>query len=356
MNQEELTKLNIGQNLDDLTNLDPRGYGVSRILYKGAREYTKRPLTLNFAEQLINIIKKDDIVFIMVGFVLLPHKKAEMDGINGAMLLARALYHAFGAKAVIVCPADNLIAVKNMAYDMGLHLYTDIEELKQYPISMGVITFTKNQSQALSQSENLVKIYGLPKAVIAIEAPGSNSIGVYHNATGLNMSEYEAKTDVFFQFLKDKGVKTFAIGDLGNEMGMGTIKDHIAKYIPYAKATACRCGCNGGILAKTASEVILTATVSDWGAYGVIAALSFLLNKDSIMPTPELVGQTMITASRCGMVDMYGDLIPSVDGFDKQTVMTIVSLMRECISYAPKLKETCATWFQKTIELGFFDN
>ena len=34
MTQEELTIENIGQDLDDLMNLDPRGYGVCRILYK----------------------------------------------------------------------------------------------------------------------------------------------------------------------------------------------------------------------------------------------------------------------------------------------------------------------------------
>ena len=33
MTQKELTDLNIGENLDTLANLDPRGYGVCRILY-----------------------------------------------------------------------------------------------------------------------------------------------------------------------------------------------------------------------------------------------------------------------------------------------------------------------------------
>ena len=36
MNKTELTKLNVGYNLDWLMNLDPRGYGVCRILYDGA--------------------------------------------------------------------------------------------------------------------------------------------------------------------------------------------------------------------------------------------------------------------------------------------------------------------------------
>ena len=40
MNKTELTKLNVGYNLDWLMNLDPRGYGVCRILYDGAIKYT----------------------------------------------------------------------------------------------------------------------------------------------------------------------------------------------------------------------------------------------------------------------------------------------------------------------------
>ena len=44
MNQEELTIFNIGENLDSLMNLDPRGYGVCRIVYSAAREYTGEPL------------------------------------------------------------------------------------------------------------------------------------------------------------------------------------------------------------------------------------------------------------------------------------------------------------------------
>ena len=40
MTKEELIEYNVGENLDSLMNLDPRGYGVCRILYKGSRDYT----------------------------------------------------------------------------------------------------------------------------------------------------------------------------------------------------------------------------------------------------------------------------------------------------------------------------
>ena len=90
MKQEQLTIFNMGENLDNLMNLDPRGYGVCRILYSAAREYTEEPLTTNAAKKLVETLKEGDLVYIMTGFVLLPFKKAEMDGIVSSLLLARS--------------------------------------------------------------------------------------------------------------------------------------------------------------------------------------------------------------------------------------------------------------------------
>ena len=42
------------------------------------------------------------------------------------------------------------------------------------------------------------------------------------------------------------GVLNIAIGDLGNEIGMGAIRETLERYIPYAAPNACRCGCGGG--------------------------------------------------------------------------------------------------------------
>lgn len=47
MNRDELEKRNVGENLDTLMNLDPRGYGVCRILYAGSRKATGEPLTMH---------------------------------------------------------------------------------------------------------------------------------------------------------------------------------------------------------------------------------------------------------------------------------------------------------------------
>ena len=353
MTQQELTLLNLGDNLDNLSNLDPRGYGVCRILYPAARTFTGSPLCVNAALKLCETVKEDDLVFIMTGFVLLPFKKAEMDGIVSSVLLARSLVLAFGAKPVIICPEDNVEAVKALASVIGLHLYHSIDEVKEYPISMAVIPFTKDADNA-SECADVILAHGEPSAVISIEAPGANTVGKYHNATGLDVTELEAKMDVLFEKLQDKGILNIAIGDLGNEIGMGAISEHLHKYIPYASENECRCGCGGGIAVRTAADNIITATVSDWGCYAMIAAIAYLKKDIDILHTAEMEADAMTAAARSGMIDMYGWLIPAIDGFGKSMNMSIVNLMRECVSYSIKLEKTCETWFEKVIEKGFY--
>ena len=193
MTRDELEKRNVGENLDALMNLDPRGYGVCRILYAGSRAFTGEPLTMHAAQVLCDSIKENDLVYILVGFVLLPHKVPEMDGTVSAMLLARALVMAFNAKPIIVCPADSVQAIEKCAAVVGLHIYEDLDTVQELPLSMGVVAFTKDKAAAPAQAEALAA--RKPAAVISVEASGANALGVYHNAVGKDVTEMQAKSE-----------------------------------------------------------------------------------------------------------------------------------------------------------------
>ena len=355
MTQRELTVRNLGQSLDDLANLDPRGYGVCKILYKASRELAGGPTCMAAAQKLVSTVKAGDFVYIMTGFVLRPFKKAEMDGIVSSLLLCRALVKAFDAKPVIICPRDNYEAVKALATRVGLHLFEDMDALREMPVSMGVICFTKDVNEAEKQADEIIA-KATPTAVISIECPGANEKGVYHNATGLDVTELEAKQDILFEKLQAKGILNIAIGDLGNEIGMGAIKETLNTYIPYAREGACRCGCEGGIAVKTKADNLITATVSDWGCSAMIASIAYLLGDIEIMHTADLEEKAMETACQNGMIDMYGWLIPAIDGFGLDINKSIVTLMRECVRSALSLETTCKTWFEKVEELHFLDD
>ena len=354
MTQQEITLRNLGQSLDDLANLDPRGYGVCKILYPASRALAGGPTSVNAASQLVNTVKEGDVVLIMTGFVLRPFKKAETDGIISSMLLCRALVKAFGAKPVLVCAEENYNAVKAMAGVVGLHLFENDEDFFSIPVSMSVVPFTKDAAKAPEMAEEIIARFS-PKAVVSIECPGCNEDGVYHNAVGLDVTPLEAKQDVLFEKLQERGLLNIAIGDLGNEIGMGAISETLNRYIPYAAKGACRCGCGGGIAVKTRADHLITATVSDWGCYAMIAAMAYLMENIDIMHDAELEKRTMICACENEMIDMYGWRIPAIDGFGTEITLPIVSLMRECVKSALSLKTTCKTWFEKVEELKYFE-
>ena len=355
MNQEELTIRSIGQNLDDLMNLDPRGYGVCRILYDESRRLAGEPVTVHAAKKLIETVREGDEVLILTGFVLTPSLCAETDGIVGAMLLARALEKAFRAVPVLVCPEENVPAVRAVAPLVGLHLYGTVGEAKRFPFSMACLTFPKEESKASARANEIIA-EGLPAACVSIEFPGANARGVCHNAVGRDVTALEAKAGVLFEKLQDLGVPTIAIGDLGNELGLGALGEHLLTYVPYAAPGGCQCGCGGGLAAATRAETVLTATVSDWGCDGMVAALAFLLKKPEVLHDGELLGEVIRTASRCGMVNMDGSLTPAVDGFGVKMNVLILELMRECVTYALDYESygPGRTWFDKVLALGFF--
>ncbi len=343
MTQKELTVLNLGQSLDDLANLDPRGYGVCKILYSAARKKTDKPLCMNAAQKLIETVKPGDFVYILTGFVLPPWNKAETDGVVSSVLLCRALVKGLGAKPVLVCPEECREAVQEMSACAGLHLFEDLNQLKQVPASMGMEIFTKDAVEAAVQADRLIAA-AKPAAVVSIECPGCNSKGVYHNATGVDVTAIEAKQDVLFEKLQKLGILNIAIGDLGNEIGLGSIAETLNTYIPKGETI--------GVHTKT--DNLITATVSDWGCYAMIAAMGFLLEDPELMHTKEMEQQVLTCASRCGMIDMYGWLTPAIDGFGLNIMLPIVELMGSMVKRALELRETCKNWFDQVEGLGYF--
>ena len=208
-----------------------------------------------------------------------------MDGTVSAMLLARALVMAFNAKPVIVCPSDSVQAIEKCAAVVGLHIY-------------------KNLADAPAQVAELAA--RKPAAVVSVEASGANTLGVYHNAVGKDVTEMQAKSEALWDLLRTQGVPNIAIGDLGNEIGMGTIADHIKKYVPFTDKGECQCGCGEGILSATKADNIITATCSDWGCYGLMAALAYLKKDMEILHHEEMESEVMRVAARNGFIDMTG--------------------------------------------------
>lgn len=352
MNKKELTLLNIGDDLDSLMNLDPRGYGVCRILYDGARRFTGEPLCVNGAKGLVNNVKKGEKVFILTGFVLLPWNEAETDGIISSAIFARFLINAFGAKPVMIVPEQCTKAIISMSRVLDFEVTTDIDNIPDGAVC--IVEYTKSKDEEEKQADEILS-HGLPCAIISNEAPGRNKNGYYHNAVGVNTTDYEAKYDVLFKKCQKLGIYNLSIGDLGNEIGMAAIEEHIRKYIPYAEEGGCKAGTGFGILSDTAADNIITATCSDWGCNALMAATAFLLGDMSLFHSIEDQASAMDAAAGAGMLDMYGKARPYIDGIGKNINLPLIAMMKSIIEYPSTVEDKTAEWFSRTIDKGFFE-
>jgi len=102
-----------------------------------------------------------------------------------------------------------------------------------------------------------------PEAIVSIERPGQAADGEYYNMRGECIS---ARTACFDNFVKLAECPTIAIGDGGNEIGMGKIGEAIAKLNIVPSATGC--------------DELIVADVSNWGAYGLVSFLSLWRQRD----------------------------------------------------------------------------
>jgi hypothetical protein len=98
--------------------------------------------------------------------------------------------------------------------------------------------------------------------MIAIERCGVSADGRPRNMRGEDVGACAALLDVVFTA---GPWRTIAIGDGGNEVGMGALPAGlIAREVLFGAAIAC----------VTPAEHLITAGVSHWGAYGLIAGLA----------------------------------------------------------------------------------
>jgi len=179
------------------------------------------------------LYKKENPIFIGTGFPV--GDTFETDGPVGAVILYRVL-KKLGAKPVLVCggPIAEALQQDYCVYNIYInekHIAEDVA------------------AQAHSQLQ--------PSVVFSIERPGFAKNGRYHNMRGEDISDDAACFDYFVTLAK---CPTIAIGDGGNEIGMGNVANAIAGFDIIPAITPC--------------DELIIADVSNWGVYGLLTFLS----------------------------------------------------------------------------------
>lgn len=316
----------IGENVDALITMDLRGYHVGRILYRAARAARRLPLTLCAARALAAALKPGGPVLVLTGFPFLPYGKPELDGAVGSAVLARALDVARDARPVIVTDPVTAPAMRSLVQAAGLNVYDSPEDLTRYPHSGSVVAFTLEQNEAPAQASELLDRLQ-PSALVAVEKPGANAGGRYRQGNGADVTSLVAKTDVLFDQARARGLTTIAIGDLGNELGLGELAEVVEAETPFAARFLDRS--SGGIAVTTRAEHVIAASVSDWGAYGLAAMLGVVMGVPGALHDGRLERQLLWTAVHSGLLDGSGRGEPAVDGVGEEYNVRLVEMLGE---------------------------
>lgn len=341
-----------GENIDRLISLDLQHYGIIRKLYEAAREEAGLPLALKGALSLVKRIKAGDPVLLCTGFPIAPSFKGETDGIVGTAILARALKLGLEAQPIIVTEEENLPLITAACEGAGFTVHEQVDRAIALPDVVTVLPFPKREWEAGRQAAEIASALN-PLAILAIEKPGRNAKGAYHASSGLSITEAVAKTEHLFLAVKERGGLTIGIGDQGNELGMGALKDVVVQFNRFGKV--CECPCKGGIAAEVPSDVTIVGGVSDWGAIGVAANLTFLTSKSELLPEAEMLSSILGRTVQAGAIDSLSHAsIPWIDGIGESYHVRLLEQLHDLLHYTRLFQERIPSRYEHALRCEAF--
>jgi hypothetical protein len=330
----------LARDIDQLINLDMNRRGVIRQLYSAAQARIAQPLVFAAAQALTKALSPKSVVFIATGWPDRPWvtpKIGELDGPPGAALLARSIHQVLGAIPIFLIEEELITAMTATAVAAGFAVLTSEQALKAAesvaPLhATSVLNFPTDTDQAQIKAKELLSQYH-PKALIVTEKGSANSKGVIHNARGVDTTACMAKIDEAVKIFQEDNIVTIGVGDGGNEVGMGLIKDTVREVVPYG--AKCACPCQAGLAPEVATDVLVTASVSNWGCYGIAACLAALHNQPGALHDEAMERRTLREAADSGLIDgNTGFIDPGADGIPATSHAAIITLLRQLIANA----------------------
>jgi hypothetical protein len=316
------------ERLDQLINLDVNERGIGP-LYRAARAHAGAPL-VRAAAELLAAAPRGSRVVVTTGMATRPWVSTaliENDGPAGTAVLARALAVGLGLLPVMVAEEEVLDPLRAMLRAVGLTVVDGsppelsdlaVAELRSFP--------QEDEAARLAAGPTLDALQ--PAALVTVERAGRNDRGVYHNMRGQDIGLGKARLDFLFQEAARRGLPTIGIGDGGNEIGMGLVADAVREEVPHSDV--CRCGCGGGVVAVVATDVLVTAGVSNWACYAITASLAARLGRESLFHTAADEERLLRYGVELGLLDSPRGIIDAdVDAWPLRAHMAVVELIAE---------------------------
>jgi len=167
-------------------------------------------------------------------------------------------------------------------------------------------TLTDTSATGARQSATALFKQAPPALVISIERPGAAQDGRCYNMAGDTISAHSAYSEAYLELAN---CPTIAIGDGGNEIGMGNLMGALSHFDIHPAVSTC--------------EELVVADVSNWAAYALCLVTDWLngarycLADDVQADLEHLVSQ--------GAVDgVTGHATATEDGFAEQSAQRLI--------------------------------
>lgn len=262
--------------IESISRRDPGGRGLAA--------HAERGRLLPAAQELL----RGERYVIATGFCIRAAMIGETDGPPGALTVADALVQL--GKSVVLLTDDFSSALLDAgASASGTH--------------HRIVTTTSQQENADAAIDELVARYA-PTHVLAIERPGNASDGHRYSMRGERLDDVAASFDRLLAPPRTRQYATLAIGDGGNELGLGSLRERLSELINHGEL----------IFSVTTADHVIAAGISNWGAYALSAALS-LLSGQLLIRSPDRERSVLDAIVSAGAVDGCTKRCePSVDG------------------------------------------
>lgn len=255
------------------------------------KEYLQNDYCKRAAEKLIQAPKGN--VLITTGFYVAGY--AETDGPIGTLAVAKAL-EGLGYHGIVITDkyCEGFFELKNISVE-----YVAIDADK-------------------SVYEEILEKYR-PVYMISIERCGHNLENEYANMRGDSITGQTACIDTLFELAAEKKIPTIGVGDGGNEIGMGNVRQVILEKLELNPCVV------------TVDDLII-ATTSNWGAYALAAYMAKLSGRP-VFITYEEIEEYMAQIVALGCVDgVTKQKKMGTDGFSMEIEKEIITSLKEAIA------------------------
>jgi hypothetical protein len=321
MELSEKQATNIGLNIDRLVTVEARisasSRGVISKLYEAAcAAQGGGPLSMLAARQILKVLSPGKVVFIVTGAgdpQFLP--AGETDGPPGVAALAVAIYGATGSIPILLTDEPYVANVEATALAAGLGIRRPSLVTKT-PYTTAVLPIADGDA-AEAQAKSYIEQFA-PAMMISIEKLAPNPDGVACSSTGTPTTPLRGRAEYLFDLAAAANIPTLGIGDNGNEIGFGKILDAVHKHKPNGEKVGTR----------VATDVLVAANTSNWGAYGVEAALAALLGRPELMHSAEIEKRMLEACVTAHGVDgSTGRHVMAVDGMPAEVQYALVTML-----------------------------